>query len=315
MRKTKYIVFLNIDGSTDLFWTTPHTVHTTLYTLRFTLHAAHSTLYTLHWTLYSSLAAARLAFHAPDFTPHTLHSTPHTLHFALDTSYSTLDTLRATHHTLHSTLTLRTLHFKLYTWHSTLPHLTPFTLRAPLLPNSYLKGPHSTLPAHVPKSPLYPTLHTLHSTHYNPAATLHTAHFTHYTLHSTLYTHTAHSELYTLHLTLYSLPAAYLALHAPYLTPPHSTLTHHTLHCKIPLLALQLPTHRPPRPKTPSRPLCFFLPFPLFFHYAFTFFHCSVLLWLHFCILLPSNPPTPNALQRTDQGGSNPTVTQLPPGT
>ena len=133
MRKTKYIVFRNIDGSTDLFWTTPHTVHTRLYTLRFTLDTAHSTLYTLHLTLYSSLAAARLAFHAPDFTPHTLHSTPHTLHFALDTSYSTLGTLRATHHTVHSTLTLRTLHFKLYTWHSTLPHLTPFTLRAPLL--------------------------------------------------------------------------------------------------------------------------------------------------------------------------------------
>ena len=52
---------------------------------------------------------------APYFTPHTLHFTPHTLHFALDTLYSTLDTLRFTHHTLHSTLTLHTLHFKLYT--------------------------------------------------------------------------------------------------------------------------------------------------------------------------------------------------------
>ena len=39
------------------------------------------------------------------------------------------------------------------------------------------------------------------------------------------------------------------------------------------------------------------------------------MLWLHFCIPLPSIPLTPNARRRTDQGESNPTVTQLPPGT
>ena len=44
------------------------------------------------------------------------------------------------------------------------------------------------------------------------------------------------------------------------------------------LLALQLSTHRTPRPKTPIRLLCFFLPFPPSSITLSTFFHCSVLL-------------------------------------
>ena len=257
-----------------------------------------------------------------------------------------------------SQYTLHTLHFELYTWHSTLPPLTPFTLRAPLLPNSDLKEPHSTLPAHVPKSPFKPSKpHAPHFTLYTLQPSLHTPHSTVYTLHFTLYT--AHSTLYTLHLTLYSsLPAAHLALHAPYFTPhtlhftPHtlhfaldtlySTLdtlrfTHHTLHSTLtlrtrhyfklytwhstlphltpftlraPLLPNSyleephstLPAHVP---KSPPKPPSWPSNFPPILHPPQKL-HSSVLLWLHFCILLPSIPPTPNALQRTDQGGIEP---------
>ena len=128
------------------------TLDFTLYTLHTPLYTLHSSLYTpyfIRYTLHSSLLTAHFTLHTPYFTLHTLHFTLYTLH-------STLYTLRFTRYTLHSTLTLHTLHFKLYTWHSTLPHLTPFTLRAPLFPNSYLKEPHSTLPAHAPKSPPKP---------------------------------------------------------------------------------------------------------------------------------------------------------------
>ena len=228
---------------------TLHTLHSTLYTLQPSLHTPHSTLYTLDFTLYAlhskpqTLHFTHSTWHFTLFplhtilynlytlhvTLHTPYCTPHTLHFALYTLHSTLYTLRFTHYTLHSTLTLHTLHFKLYTWHSTLPHLTPFTLRAPLLPNSYLKEPHSTLPAHAPKSPPKPP----------------------------------------------SWPSNF---------PP---IVH-------------------PAPKLQS------VPFVFSFHSLSssitlsTFFHCSVLLWLHFCILLPSIPLTPNARQRTDQGGIEP---------
>ena len=104
-----------------------------------TLYTPRSTLYTLHCTLYN-----------PASTLHTPHFTPHTLHFALYTLHSTLYALHTTLYTLHLHSTLYTLNFTLDTLHS--HTLQPFTLRAPLLPNSYLKEPHSTLPAHAPTS-------------------------------------------------------------------------------------------------------------------------------------------------------------------
>ena len=70
-----------------------------------------------------------------------------------------------------------------------------------------LYTPHSTL--HT----IFFTLHTLHFTLYTPHSTLHTLHFTQSSLHSTLYTlhftlHTPHLTLDTLHITftLYAAP-------------------------------------------------------------------------------------------------------------
>ena len=113
-----------------LYTPTPYTFHCAPLTPHSTLYTLHSTLYTFHFTLHSTL--------------YTLHTTLYTLHF-------TLHTLHCTHYTLHSTLF--TLHSIPYTLHFTLishrqasapiRHLHP----APLLPSSYLKEPHSTLPA------------------------------------------------------------------------------------------------------------------------------------------------------------------------
>ena len=86
----------------------PHTTHSALYTLHFTLHIPHYTLYTLH------------------FTPHILHFTLHILHFPLYTSHSTLQIFHSTLYTLHSAL--HNPHSTLYILHSPLniPHHSTF---------------------------------------------------------------------------------------------------------------------------------------------------------------------------------------------
>ena len=159
---------------------------------------------------------------------------------------------------------------------------------------------HSTL--HTLHSTLYtlqPSLHTPHSTLYTPHSTLCTLHFTlytlrftHYTLHSTLTLRTLHFKLYTWHSTLPHLTTLHPAGSFASQQLPKRASLH--IACPRPnLLALQLSTHRTPRPKTPIRPLCFFLPFPLFFHYSFHVFplFCSALTpFLHPFTLHSTHP-------------------------
>ena len=134
--------------------------------------------------------------------------TLHTLHFRLYTLHSTLCTLHFTGYSPHSKLhtllsTLHTLHFTLYSLHSTIqtPHFTLHT------PHCTLDTPHFTL--HTLNFTLYTLLSTLHTPHFtfhhSPHFTFH--HSPHRNLHSTLYTphltlHTLHSTLYTFHFTI-----------------------------------------------------------------------------------------------------------------
>ena len=105
-------------------------IHSTLYTLCFTLRTPHSTIYTLRSLLYTFNST----FHTPHFTLHILHFTLHTSHLTLYTPHSTLYTSHYTLPTLHSTLctprsTLHTSHSTVYTLHSTLytPHFALYT--------------------------------------------------------------------------------------------------------------------------------------------------------------------------------------------
>ena len=58
---------------------TPHTLHFTSFTQRFTLHTPHSTPHTLHFT-HSTLPNPHFTLHTPYFTLHTFHSTLYTFH-------------------------------------------------------------------------------------------------------------------------------------------------------------------------------------------------------------------------------------------
>ena len=227
-----------------------HTPPSTLYTLHFTLSTLdftlHSTLYTLHTTLY------------------TLHFTLHTLHFThFTTRYtrrSSLYTPYLTLYTLHSSPTARHQH----------PSAT-FTLRAPLLPSSYLKEPHSTLPAQA--------------THFLP------------------------SNL-TMCAASHTLPPQTSASQQPpnRASPQRARPSHALVPPTFP------PSYTPPRNSNPS-PL-FYASIPSLFPLLFPSFAIVLLCFdsIFASLYPPFHSPQMHVGGRT-RGESNPTVTQLPPGT
>ena len=178
------------------------TLHFRVYTLHFTFHTPQSTVDTLDFTLYT--------LHS---TLYTFHSTLPLLHLTLDISVLFVGCLLPFSCSSATVLrfpapqppvTSRNLPwpFQLYTWHSTLPHLTLSTVHPSLhTPPSTRYTFHFKLYTPLHSTP-HSTLYTLHFPLSTFHFTLHTLHCTHYTLHSKLFT--LHSIPYTLHFTLLS---------------------------------------------------------------------------------------------------------------